>query len=511
MSEPIINAILIHPADNTVTLLREVSNGEKINFRRDQDIVAIQSTKEIPFGHKVAIQKIAKGEPVIKYGEVIGLATEDITPGNHVHVQNLESTRGRGDVEIAINQSNGEVSDIQPKKETTAGDFSERTFLGYPRKDGSVGTRNFIAVVSCVVCANEVARQVGQSPNVAVFTHQQGCSQTMPDVEQVKKVLVNLAKNPNVAATVFVSLGCESVPSAEVARLAAESGKPAEVVIIQKEGGSSQAIQKCREIIKKFESELDKVKPQRFPISKLKLGLKCGSSDTTQGISANVIAGKITDMFVKSGATVIIGETTEFMGAEHIAAKHAVNEKVGNAIKERVLAMENRAKAVGVDMRGGQPTRGNIQGGLTTIEEKSLGALAKAGTSIFQEVVDYGTIPGKTGLIMMDSPGREPEMLSGLAAAGCNIVLFTTGRGAPQGFPFIPVVKVTGNEHTWKFMGEHMDFCVSGVMTGEETLESAAERVFDFMLEVCSGTKKTVAEAKGYNDSMNIYVQGPVI
>ena len=511
MAEQLINALLIHPSDNTVTLLKDVSLGEKITFRRNQEIVSIESKKDIPFGHKAAIKNISKGEPVVKYGEVIGLAVNDIFPGNHVHVDNLESTRGRGDVDVAIDPSKNEDRETRNETESTGKDFSDRTFLGYPRKDGSVGTRNYIAVVSCVVCANEVARFASESPNVAVFTHQQGCSQTMPDVQQVKKVLVNLAKNPNVAATVFVSLGCESVPSSEVARLAAESGKPAEVVIIQKEGGSSQAIQKCREIIKKFEKELEKVKPQRFPISKLKLGLKCGSSDTTQGLSANVIAGRITDMFVRSGASVIIGETTEFMGAEHIAAKHAVNEEVGKAIKERVLAMENRAKAVGVDMRGGQPTRGNIQGGLTTIEEKSLGALAKAGTSIFQEVVDYGSIPSKTGLVMMDSPGREPEMLSGLAAAGCNIVLFTTGRGAPQGFPFIPVVKITGNENTWKFMGEHMDFCVSGVMTGEETIDSAAGRVFEFMLDVCSGTKRTVAEVKGYNDSMNIYVQGPVI
>lgn len=512
MSEQCINALLIHPADNTVTLLKEVSPGEKINFRQGQEIVSLESQSVIPFGHKAAIKGISKGETVVKYGEVIGLALKDISLGSHVHVENLESTRGRGDAEIHFDKPNGEASKDTSDMESSTKDFSGRTFLGYPRKDGSVGTRNFIAVVSCVVCANEVVTGVGRdAPNVAVFTHQQGCSQTMPDVNQVKKVLVNLAKNPNVAATIFVSLGCESVPSSEVARLAAESGKPAELVIIQKEGGSTQAIKKCKEIIKSFETELEAIKPQKFPTSKLKLGLKCGSSDTTQGLSANVIAGRITDMFVKSGATVIMGETTEFMGAEHIAAKHAVNEEVGNAIKARVLAMENRAKAMGVDMRGGQPTRGNIQGGLTTIEEKSLGALAKAGTSIFQEVVDYGSIPSKTGLVMMDSPGREPEMLSGLAAAGCNIILFTTGRGAPQGFSFVPVVKLTGNENTWRFMREHMDICVSKVMTGEETIDSAAQQVFEFMIDVCSGNKKSVAEEKGYNDSMNIYVEGPVI
>lgn len=206
----------------------------------------------------------------------------------------------------------------------------------------------------------------------------------------------------------------------------------------------------------------------------------------------------------------MIGETTEFMGAEHIASRRCVTSEVAQEIAKRVSEMEARAKAVGVDMRGGQPTRGNIDGGLTTIEEKSLGALAKAGSSIFQRVIAYGDNVKQPGLVMMDSPGREPEMLTGLAAAGCNLILFTTGRGAPQGFPFVPVVKITGNENTWQCLQEHIDCYVGKIMRGEESYADATQRLFDEIMLFINGDL-TKAEQCRYNNSMNIYVTGPTI
>jgi len=205
-----------------------------------------------------------------------------------------------------------------------------------------------------------------------------------------------------------------------------------------------------------------------------------------------------------------LGETTEFIGAEHLLAERAQNEAVAKKIIELVQRIEARAMAVGCDMRGGQPTGGNIKGGLTTIEEKSVGAIAKSGHSTIKAVYEYGVAPQTKGLVIMDSPGREPEILTGLAAAGCNIIAFSTGRGAPQGFPFVPVIKITGNEHTWKKLQDHMDINVSGIMQGTESLPDSGKRILNEILEFASG-KLTKAEILGYNKCMNIYVTGPVI
>jgi altronate dehydratase large subunit len=507
-----MHAIRISQKDNVATMLEEVAQGGEVTYQDGLQNRTCTAAENIAFGHKIALVNILKGEPVIKYGEVIGVASEDIFPGFHVHTDNLESCRGRGDKEdVPVSQPGLKAADADCNEDLQPAETPENlTFLGYRRADGSVGTRNFVAVISCVVCANEVASKLGEIEGAACFTHQQGCSQTMPDIERIKSVLINLAVNPNVGAVVYVSLGCESVPSEEVCReAAARSGKPVELICLQKDGGLDDSVSRGAEIIRKLKERIN-IPREAVPVSKLKLGLKCGSSDTTQGLSANVIAGKITDRLVRLGASVVIGETTEFLGAEHIAARHARTAEVAAKITGYVQRMENRAKAVGVDMRGGQPTRGNIAGGLTTIEEKSLGALAKAGSAVFNDAVEYGEVSAEKGLVFMDSPGREPEMLTGLAAAGCNLILFTTGRGAPQGFPFVPVVKVTGNERTFKNMNQHMDISVARVMDGSLSAEQAAGDLMKRLLAFASG-EKTKAELCAYNNSMNIYVTGPVI
>jgi altronate dehydratase large subunit len=215
-------------------------------------------------------------------------------------------------------------------------------------------------------------------------------------------------------------------------------------------------------------------------------------------------------MVVHAGGISVLGEVTEFIGAEHLLAQHARDEQVGRQILDLVQQMEKRAKSMGGDMRGGQPTRGNIEGGLTTIEEKSLGAIAKAGSAPVQAVYGYGDTPQVKGLVIMDSPGREPELLTGLAAAGCNVIAFTTGLGAPQGFPFVPVIKITGNANTWNKLRDHMDLNVSPVMEGKETLPEAGDRIFQEIVDVASG-KLTKAEITGYVKAMDIYTVGPVI
>jgi len=384
-------------------------------------------------------------------------------------------------------------------------------FLGYQRANGTVGTRNYVGVLSTVVCANEVADNISRQVRGSVaFLHQQGCCQTPVDIERVTTTLGRLGKNPNLSSVILLSLGCESTAIDQVAETIASTGKPVETVVIQESGGAANATARGVLLAQKLVQEASREHRAPCGAENIVLGLKCGSSDTTSGLAPNPALGITSDMVVEAGGTSVLGEVTEFIGAEHLLAKHAQNADVGKKILELVERMERRAMSVGADIRGGQPTGGNIKGGLTTIEEKSLGAIAKAGVSPIQAVYEYGEIPKVKGLVVMDSPGREPEILTGLASSGCNVIAFTTGRGAPQGFPFVPVVKITGNSNTFKKLQDHMDLDVSGVMEGTESLPGAGRRIFLELLEVASG-KLTKAEISGYTKAMDIYMTGPVI
>jgi altronate dehydratase large subunit len=384
-------------------------------------------------------------------------------------------------------------------------------FMGYKRDDGSVGTRNYVGILSTVVCANEVARAIAAQVRGAVaFSHQQGCCQTPPDLKRVTDTLCGLGTNPNLHSVLLVSLGCEGTDSKRVAQTIAESGRNVETIVIQEEGGAALTTAKGVLLAQQMAAEASRLHREACDSKDIVLGLKCGSSDTTSGLSSNPALGVTVETLIEEGATAIIGEITEIIGAEHIFASRAKDRETAEKILALVERMENRAKAVGADMRGGQPTPGNIAGGLTTIEEKSLGAIAKAGHATVQAVYEYGCKPDTKGLVLMDSPGREPEILTGLAAAGANVIAFTTGRGAPQGFPFVPVIKITGNEKTWKNLRDHMDLSVSGVMSGELTLEQAGGLIYARIEETASGAL-TKAELSGYAQAMDIYVTGPVI
>ncbi len=387
----------------------------------------------------------------------------------------------------------------------------DRTFEGYRRPDGSVGTRNFVGVISTVVCSNNVTRSiVSRVPGAAFFTHQQGCCQTPVDIEKVNRTLISLGLNPNLHSVLLVSLGCESTDVGRVAEMISKTGKRVEIVEIQGSGGASNAINQGVLLTEKLVREASKIQRETCEISDLVLGLKCGSSDTTSGLISNPALGRVVDLLIDNGGSAVLGETTECIGAEHILVTHAANKELGDRILRYVERIENRAKSIGVDMRGGQPTGGNIKGGLTTIEEKSLGAIAKAGKSIIKDVFEYGDRVLVKGLSVMDSPGREPELLTGLAASGCNVIAFTTGRGAPQGFPFVPVVKITGNSNTARTLSQHIDVDVSPVLEGKIGLEEAAKNILSSLCSFASG-EFTQAEVCGYGDSMDIYVTGPVI
>jgi len=385
------------------------------------------------------------------------------------------------------------------------------TFWGYRRPDGSVGTRNYVGVLSTVVCANEAARAIaGQVKGAVAFSHQQGCCQTPPDLVRVTQALCGLVQNPNLAAVVLVGLGCEGTDVAQVVKAATDCGKPVHVLALQGEGGAARTTAQGVLAAQQMAIEASRLRREECPVSELVLGLKCGSSDTTSGLAANPALGVAVERLIGEGGTAILGEVTEFIGAEHLLARQCKDEKTGREVLRLVDRMEQRVKAMGVDMRGGQPTPGNIKGGLTTIEEKSLGAIAKIGHTVVQAVYEYGQHPADKGLVVMDSPGREPELLTGMAAAGANLIVFTTGLGAPQGFPFVPVIKVTGNVGTWQRLQDHMDLSVHGVMEGEESLQQAGLRIFEKMIETASGVE-TKAEISGYVQAMDIYVTGPVI
>ncbi len=385
------------------------------------------------------------------------------------------------------------------------------TFAGYRRPDGQVGTRNYVGVLSTVVCANEVAEDIARQVEGAVsFTHHQGCCQTPPDIARVNEVLTGLGRNPNLASVLLVSLGCESTDVRAVAEGIRASGKQCEVIGLQDVGGAARTRAEGTLIVENLVAEASLLRTVPCDVAEIVLGMKCGSSDTTQGLAATPAIGVASDLLVGAGGTSILGEVTEFIGAEHILARHAADAEVAAKILELVRRMEARAKAVGCDMRGGQPTGGNIKGGLSTIEEKSLGAIAKAGGAPIRAVCGYGERPPAKGLVVMDSPGREPEILTGLAAAGCNVIAFATGRGAPQGFPFVPVVKITGNARTWERMRDHLDLSVAGIIDGTESLPEAGERLLGGILAVASGAR-TRAEITGYTRAMDIYVTGPVL
>jgi len=383
---------------------------------------------------------------------------------------------------------------------------------GFLRTAGPAGARDYIAVIPSVGCVNEVARRIAAAvPSARPMLHHQGCCQLPTDVKIVTDVLTGVCLNPNVAAVVLVSLGCESVTAEDIVNTV-RPAKPVELVRVQAMGGITAATEKGIAAARKL-AEQQSGRRGSIALSDLIIGVKCGASDTTSGLASNTATGSAVDRLLKAGATVLFGETTEVIGAEHILVRRARNEAVASALMGCVNAMEARVNAMGVDMRGGQPTEGNIRGGLTTIEEKSLGAIVKSGTMPINGVVRYGERPSAPGLYFMDSPGREMEFLTGLASAGCQVMLFSTGIGAPQGFSLAPVIKICGNENTCRTLNEYIDVDVSGIVAGTESLDAAGARLFDRVLTVFSG-EQVKAEILGYDSSgvnSNIYTIGPTI
>ncbi len=385
-------------------------------------------------------------------------------------------------------------------------------FMGYVRPDGKVGARNYVAIIPSVTCANDVANAIHrQVLGTVTYLHHQGCCQLPPDLERVTDTLISIGCSPNAAAVLIVSLGCEGTDHERMVKEISATGKHVEIIHIQELGGVSKAIQVGTDIARQLVIEVSGLQRQPVDVSNIVMSIKCGGSDTTSGMASNCVIGYVADKLVDLGATVIFGETTEFIGGEHLLARRGVNKEVGDKIFEIVNNMETRAKSLGCDMRKGQPTPGNIEGGLSSIEEKSLGAIMKSGTKPIQGVLDYTErVTDHKGLWIKDTPGREPEILTGMAATGAQCMMFSTGRGAPQGFPSMPVIKICGNPNTYTRMEQDMDINAGLILTGDKTIDQVGEEAFARLLDTLSG-KMTKNEAIQYCTSIDIHCLGPVI
>lgn len=372
-------------------------------------------------------------------------------------------------------------------------------FMGYHRPNGTVGVRNHVLVLPSVMCSNHVVELIGKKvPQAVTLGHPTGCSQIGADFEQTKRTLAGFAANPNVAACLVVGLGCETNESKSLARAIAELGQRVEVIGIQEEGGTTATIARGVELARGLLRETEHFERKPADFSNLILGTECGGSDAFSGITGNPALGRASDRVVAEGGTVILAEIPELVGAEHLLAERA-EKAVGEKLYELIGRVEARAAAMHVDIRGGNPAPGNIAGGITTIEEKSLGCIYKGGSSPLREVIEYAERPTQKGLVVMDTPGQDIEQMTGMVAGGAQVVVFTTGRGTPTGSPIAPVIKVATNTQMFEKMRENMDINAGEVLDGRRTLEQVGDEIFAWVLEVANG-KQTSAEILEFRD-----------
>jgi altronate dehydratase large subunit len=373
----------------------------------------------------------------------------------------------------------------------------DATFDGYRRPDGRVGVRNYVAVIPTSVAAAAVATAVADEAGAwaRATPHQLGTSQPDAAQRQTERVLVGIGQNPNVGAALVVELGTEDIDVEDVADRIAADGTTVETLTIREAGGTEAALDEGETRLDRLNEEIKHARREEADVGELVFGVECGGSDATSGIAANPGVGAACDRLVEAGGTACFSETPEFIGAEHILADRCVDDETRERLLDRVDTREGMAELMGVDLRGAQPTPGNQEGGLTTIEEKSLGAIAKGGTTPVRGIVDYGeTLPVGGGLVLMDTPGYDVESVVGKVAGGAQVVAFTTGRGSTTGNPIAPVIKVTGNPKTWEKMSNNIDVNAGTVFDGE-SIDSVGGRVFETLVDVADG-RQTESERR---------------
>lgn len=364
-------------------------------------------------------------------------------------------------------------------------------FQGYKRGDGKYGVRNHVLVVSSVSCANGVVAAIGRTfPEVITIEHTYGCGYGPTDWMTSQKVLSGIINNPNVCAVLAVGLGCELLKSEYLA--GAAQGKPAEALVIQ-QLGSAAVTKKGIDIVEKYLKDSRKQKRVPAPVSDLLVGLKCGGSDAFSGVTANPSVGEAADLLVKEGAAVVMGEVTEMIGTAHLLKKRCDNGELGDKLEKLILDHEQYVRNALGELAGLVIAPGNIDGGLSSITEKSLGCNAKSGSTPIMELVDYGSSPSRKGLIIMNAPGYDIDCMSGMASGGAQIIIFTTGRGTPAGFPAVPVIKVSSNSTTFRNMAGDMDLNAGVILDEGKTIGEVGQELFRLVLDTANG-KQTRTE-----------------
>lgn len=500
-------AIHLHPADQVAIARRFLHPGTRLFMGNSQEDGEIVVRSPIPAGHKLALRAVPMGDTVRRYGQMIGVAMQEIQPGDHVHVHNL-ALPPENRSEDAFWEELGK--DVQPVKLVPPS--QRRCFMGYLRPDGRVGTRNMIAVIATVNCAAHTCRQIAHYftpdqladyPNidgVIALTHSYGCAARIGshDYQLLARTLIGMARHPNVGAAVFVSLGCESNQPVELLRSAGIDASALPVIVIQEQGGIRKAIAAGVEAVKSLLPQVSAIQRTPQPASELRVALQCGGSDAWSGVTANPVVGAFSDLLVRQGGTVVLAETTEIYGAEHLLVRRAASREVAQRLMRLVAWWEAHARRHAISIDNNR-SAGNEAGGLSTIYEKSLGAIAKAGTTPLNGVYDYAEPVLARGFTFMDTPGYDPVSVTGQVAGGCNLVVFTTGRGSAFGFKPAPSIKISTNTSLFQHMQEDMDFDAGRVLEGE-AIEQVGAELFELALAVASG-QMTKSEAQGVGEA----------
>ena len=497
--------IQLHPSDPLAIARRDLAAGTLI---RMPDGSQLLTRDEVPSGHKLALRALAGGETILRYGRNIGLARMAIQAGEHIHTHNLEP---------------GEVGRergwrvVQPEQPSPSG----RTFLGFPRPNGRAGTRNYVAVISTVNCSAHTAARIARTftperlaeyPNVdgvVAVTHPGGCSIPQGGLSQayLRRSLLNLARHPNIAAAVYIGLGCEvnqidecSPPfeAKDFERLSGAGRAAGSRLVIQELGGFEGTIRAGIEAVERLLPVVNANPRVPVPLSNLCLGLECGGSDSWSGVTANPLTGLISDILVREGGTAVLSETPEIFGAERILLDRVVSDEVGRKLLERFAWWVQQAERFGFEIDN-NPTPGNKRGGLTTILEKSLGAAVKGGSAPLMAVYEYAEAIEAKGFVFMDTPGNDPVSLTGMLAGGCNISLFTTGRGTPVGTNLAPTIKIASNSQTGLRLSDIIDYNAGRLLEGLGGNEASRE-LMDLLVETASG-RQTRAEMHGLPES----------
>lgn len=489
------STLRLHASDNVAVALVDIAAGATVAGEE------LSLADDVPAGHKFALQRIAAGEVVRKFGQVIGVATETIEAGRHVHTFNLSAQAGLAPASADAPDREGKAMREPP------------WFDGYRRDGGGVGTRNYVGIVSTVNCSATVIRRIADQINkegigayenvdgICPITHSSGCGMSArgSGMGVLRRTLGGYLRHPNFGAILVVGLGCEANDIAGLLNSAAcEESDTLRTMSIQDVGGTRAAIEQGVAIVRELLAAANRARRERSPASAIRLGLQCGGSDSFSGITANPALGVAADRIVAAGGTVILGETPEIHGAEHLLLSRAASPAVADALLARLEWWE-RYVAMHGEALDNNPSPGNLAGGITTILEKSLGAVMKAGTTPLRQVLDYAEPATERGFVFMDSPGYDPCSVTGEIASGANMICFTTGRGSVFGAKPVPSIKLASNSAMAKSMADDIDYDCGAILSGARSLDEAGLDILRLILATASG-ERSASEDMGLGD-----------